>query len=68
VSRSEGCSQLSVFSAIADRCLEYGLSMNIVQLPGMGGTFRMAPPLTITDDELDRALTILDRAITSCVE
>ena len=42
--------------------------MNIVQLPGMGGTFRMAPPLTITDDELDRALTILDRAITSCVE
>ena len=33
--------------AITRRCLEFGLSVNIVQLPGMGGVFRIAPPLTI---------------------
>ena len=38
-------------------CLERGLHMNIVQLPGMGGIFRIAPPLTITDVELMRAWT-----------
>jgi 2,2-dialkylglycine decarboxylase (pyruvate) len=37
--------------------------MNIVQLPGMGGTFRIAPPLTATQEELDLGLTILDEAI-----
>jgi 2,2-dialkylglycine decarboxylase (pyruvate) len=37
--------------------------MNIVQLPGMGGIFRIAPPLTITDDELDAGLDILDDAL-----
>ena len=31
--------------------------------PGMGGVFRIAPPLTITDDELDLGLSILDQAI-----
>ncbi len=33
-------------------CLERGLHMNIVQLPGMGGIFRIAPPLTVSDAEL----------------
>ena len=40
-------------------CLERGLHMNIVQLPGMGGIFRIAPPLTISDDELHHGLDIL---------
>ena len=30
----------------------------------MGGVFRIAPPLTITDDELDLGITILDQALT----
>ena len=51
-------------SAISRRCFELGLSMNIVQLPAMGGVFRIAPPLTVTDAELDLGLDILDRAIT----
>jgi 2,2-dialkylglycine decarboxylase (pyruvate) len=51
-------------AAITRRCLELGLSMNITALPGMGGVFRIAPPLTITDDELDLGLSILDQAIT----
>jgi 2,2-dialkylglycine decarboxylase (pyruvate) len=37
--------------------------MNITALPGLGGVFRIAPPLTITDHELDLGLSILDHAI-----
>ncbi|WP_406214241.1 aspartate aminotransferase family protein [Streptomyces decoyicus] len=48
---------------VTRRCFELGLHMNIVQLPGMGGVFRIAPPLTATEDELSLALTILDTAI-----
>lgn len=50
-------------AAITRRCFELGLSMNITALPGMGGVFRIAPPLTITDDEIDLGLSILDRAL-----
>lgn len=50
-------------SAISDRCLELGLSMNIVRIPSMGGVFRIAPPLTVTDAELDLGLEILERAV-----
>ncbi|WP_109774396.1 aspartate aminotransferase family protein [Quadrisphaera granulorum] len=48
---------------VTRRCYELGLHMNIVQLPGMGGTFRIAPPLTVADAEVDRALAILDEAL-----
>jgi 2,2-dialkylglycine decarboxylase (pyruvate) len=34
-----------------------------VQLPGMGGVFRIAPPLTAAEDELALGLAILDEAI-----
>ena len=44
-------------------CMKLGLSMNIVQLPGMGGVFRIAPPLTVSDDEIDLGLSILGNAI-----
>ncbi|MET0579586.1 MAG: aminotransferase class III-fold pyridoxal phosphate-dependent enzyme, partial [Ilumatobacteraceae bacterium] len=50
-------------AAITRRCFELGLSMNITALRGMGGVFRIAPPLTITDDELDLGVTILDQAL-----
>jgi 2,2-dialkylglycine decarboxylase (pyruvate) len=50
-------------SFVTRRCLELGLHMNIVQLPGMGGVFRIAPPLTATEDELSLGLAILDQAI-----
>ncbi|MEI5101124.1 aspartate aminotransferase family protein [Streptomyces sp. PmtG] len=48
---------------VTRRCLDLGLHMNIVQLPGMGGVLRMAPPLTATEEELSLGLTILDQAI-----
>ena len=52
---------------ITRRCLELGLHMNIVQLPGMGGVFRIAPPLTATEDELALGLDILDQAMADVV-
>jgi 2,2-dialkylglycine decarboxylase (pyruvate) len=52
---------------ISRRCFELGLSMNIVQLPQMGGVFRIAPPLTVSQAELDQGLEIMDRAIADCV-
>ena len=48
---------------VTRHCLELGLHMNVVQLPGMGGVFRIAPPLTIADDELHSGLDILDQAL-----
>ncbi len=48
---------------ISDICLQMGLSMNIVRIKGMGGVFRIAPPLTITRDEIDLGTDILDQAI-----
>ena len=51
-------------AAVTRRCLELGLHVNVVQLPGMGGVFRIAPPLTSTRSELAEGLQILDRAIT----
>ncbi|BCJ48426.1 aspartate aminotransferase family protein [Actinoplanes ianthinogenes] len=50
-------------SIVTRRCLEGGLHMNVVQLPGMGGVFRIAPPLTATPAELDLGIEILDRAL-----
>ncbi|MCB9048591.1 MAG: aspartate aminotransferase family protein [Lewinellaceae bacterium] len=52
---------------ITERCLELGLSMNIVRFPGMGGVFRIAPPLTVSTEELDLGVAILDQAIADCV-
>jgi 2,2-dialkylglycine decarboxylase (pyruvate) len=48
---------------IAAEALRRGLSMNIVKLPNMGGVFRLAPPLTITEAELDEGLAIMADAI-----
>ncbi|CAN5821597.1 aspartate aminotransferase family protein [soil metagenome] len=57
----EAASDLGV--AITRECMKLGLSMNIVQLPGMGGVFRIAPPLTVSDEEIDLGLDLLKRAI-----
>ena len=45
-------------------CLERGLHMNIVQRPGAGASiFRIAPPLTISDEDLAKGLDILEESI-----
>jgi 2,2-dialkylglycine decarboxylase (pyruvate) len=50
--------------AITSRCMELGLSMNIVSVGSMAAIWRIAPPLTVTRDEIDRGIAILDQAIT----
>lgn len=52
--------------AVGDECLQRGLSMNIVRSTGgMLNCFRMAPPLSITESEIDTAIAIIDEAITT---
>ncbi|MFJ4896064.1 aspartate aminotransferase family protein [Streptomyces sp. NPDC088788] len=55
-------------AAVTRRCFDLGLHMNIVQLPGMGGIFRIAPPLTASGDEIDRGVAILDEALTDATK
>jgi len=57
-----------VGAAVTRTCLELGLHMNVVQLPGMGGVFRIAPPLTSTEEEISLGLEMLDTALTRATE
>jgi 2,2-dialkylglycine decarboxylase (pyruvate) len=49
--------------AVTTRCLELGLHLNVIQLPGTGGTFRIAPPLTASQQEIALGVEMLDQAI-----
>ena len=51
-------------AAITRRCMELGLSMNIVAVGKMAAVWRIAPPLTVSVDEIDRGIAMLDEAIT----
>ena len=44
-------------------CFKKGLSMNIRRRPERGAVWRIAPPLTVSTDEIDRAVAILDDAL-----
>jgi 2,2-dialkylglycine decarboxylase (pyruvate) len=48
---------------ITRRCMELGLSMNIVAVGKMAAVWRIAPPLTVTRTEIERGLAILDQAM-----
>jgi len=50
-------------AAVTAECLERGLSMNIVRAGSSANCFRMAPPLTITEDEIDLAVEMLDSSL-----
>lgn len=52
--------------AVSDECLNRGLSMNIVRSVGMmANCFRMAPPLSITEEEIDTAVQIIEDSLKS---
>jgi 2,2-dialkylglycine decarboxylase (pyruvate) len=53
---------------VTDRALELGLSANIVRAGSSGGVMRIAPPLTITEDELELGLSILRAAIRDAMD
>ena len=48
---------------MTDTALELGLSANIVRAGASGGVMRIAPPLTVTDAEIDLGIELLDAAI-----
>ena len=51
-------------AAVSEECLRRGLSMNIVRSTGgLANCLRMAPPLSVTEEEIDAAIGILDKAI-----
>jgi 2,2-dialkylglycine decarboxylase (pyruvate) len=50
-------------AAVTAECLRRGLSMNIVRAGTSANCFRMAPPLTISVDEIDLAVEILDSSL-----
>ena len=53
--------------ALTDECDARGLSINLVR-GGSGGApncIRMAPPLTISDDEIDQAAEIMDASLSA---
>ncbi len=55
-------------AAVTEECLRRGLSMNIVKGDGsQTNCFRMAPPLTVTTEEIDLAVSIIDEAMTACL-
>ncbi|MCK6450084.1 MAG: aspartate aminotransferase family protein [Alphaproteobacteria bacterium] len=47
------------------RCLELGLSTSVVR--GGWGVFRIAPPITISDQEIDLGLSIFEQALGDCL-
>jgi 2,2-dialkylglycine decarboxylase (pyruvate) len=51
--------------AISRRCLELGACLNISR-PSSAGIFRIAPPLTVSRDEIDSAMAIFDSALGDC--
>jgi 2,2-dialkylglycine decarboxylase (pyruvate) len=51
-------------TAVTAACFERGLHLNIAQMPGVNSILRIAPPLTITETQLDTGLSILDDALT----
>ncbi|KAH7130529.1 pyridoxal phosphate-dependent transferase [Dendryphion nanum] len=53
---------VEIGQAVSDRAMTQGLSCNIVNLPGMGGVFRLAPPVTVSAEEIEEGIRILDEA------
>jgi 2,2-dialkylglycine decarboxylase (pyruvate) len=50
-------------AAVTAECLARGLSMNIVRSGSITNCFRLAPPLNVTEDEIDLAVEILDASL-----
>jgi 2,2-dialkylglycine decarboxylase (pyruvate) len=50
-------------AAVTRECYERGLSMNIVRSQAHANCFRIAPPLTVTEKEIDLAVEIMDASL-----
>lgn len=57
--RKEPASELA--QRVMRRCLELGLSTSVIR--GGWGVFRIAPPIVITDEQIDLGLSIFEQAL-----
>jgi 2,2-dialkylglycine decarboxylase (pyruvate) len=53
----------AISDAVTDVALELGLSANIVRAGASGGVMRIAPPLTVSEAEVDLGVELLGEAI-----
>jgi 4-aminobutyrate aminotransferase-like enzyme len=58
---------LELARRIGDKAYELGVWANLSTHPSFGGTFRIAPPITITREQLEGGLAILDKAFAETV-
>ncbi len=57
----------TISNAVTESAMEIGLAANLVRSGTAGGTMRIAPPLTVKDEQIDEGLELLDRAIARVV-
>jgi 4-aminobutyrate aminotransferase-like enzyme len=55
-------SGVEIGAAVSEKAFELGLSSQIMAIPGLCGVFRMAPPVTVSAEEIEEGLMILDRS------
>jgi 2,2-dialkylglycine decarboxylase (pyruvate) len=65
---SGGKSAAMLSDQVTDMALTLGLSANIVRAGASDGTMRIAPPLTVTESEIDLGVELLDSAISKVVQ
>jgi 4-aminobutyrate aminotransferase-like enzyme len=51
-----------VGNAVANKMTELGLWARLATITSFGGVFRIAPPLTVTEKQIDKALEIMEEA------
>jgi 2,2-dialkylglycine decarboxylase (pyruvate) len=54
-------------AAVTNGCFERGLSMNITRTGGNANCLRIAPPLVVTEEEIDLAVEIMDASLRAAV-
>jgi 4-aminobutyrate aminotransferase-like enzyme len=52
-----------VGKAVSDKMVKMGLWAQLGTMPSFGGVFRIAPPITVTEEQLDLALAIMEEAL-----
>ncbi|EDU41925.1 2,2-dialkylglycine decarboxylase [Pyrenophora tritici-repentis Pt-1C-BFP] len=49
--------------AVSNKMMEMGLWSQLATMASFGGVFRVAPPITVTEEQLDLALSIIEEAL-----
>ncbi|KAF2704115.1 2,2-dialkylglycine decarboxylase [Pleomassaria siparia CBS 279.74] len=52
-----------VGAVVANKMVEMGLWAQLATMASFGGVFRIAPPITVTEEQLDLALEIMEEAL-----